>query len=331
MASSGGGATGSGSGKQLKLNELKRVVNVDIVKKYAAVLEDTSNTDSAEIERILDELGKKTPSREILVKTRLGFILKDLSLRKQLPKRVREKAAQLRLKWKEFHKRLLYAEKYDVKCDKPTTEHRERTRQALTNAFKSRKDCESGTSEFEDDQLVVSLEFGLFKYCDCLINAKYFSTTRRLVSAITSTASTSTTQAFLRRRIDAAEFIAASLVYSDESETKSEENENSSISTAAFSSSSTSTTSTSTSSSSSMSKSASCMSFSNNALSNNNQNISNNNNNNHKAPKATLKTATSGSSITVPISAFFKTTEVVARKPTSSTASKTSAKSSKYF
>ena len=315
MASSAGGAgSGSGSGKQLKLNELKRVVNVDIVKKYAAVLEDTSNTDSAEIDRILDELGKKTPSREILVKTRLGFILKDLSVRKTLPKRVREKAAQLRLKWKEFHKRLLYAEKYDVKCDKPTTEHRERTRQALTNAFKARTDAD----EFEDEQLVANLEFGLFKHCDCLLNAKYFSSSRRLIAAITSTACALTTQAFLRRRMDASEFIAASLVAADPNEAKTEENENPSTSASATSG-----------SSSSMSKSASCMLFSNSALSNNVQNISNN----HKAPKPALKTATSGSSITVPISAFFKTTaDAAGRKPCmTSAALTTSTKSSKYF
>jgi DNA-binding transcriptional ArsR family regulator len=46
-------------------------------------------------------------------------------------------ARLLRAKWKEFHKRLLLAPKYDVKCDKPTTEHRQKARAALTSAWRS--------------------------------------------------------------------------------------------------------------------------------------------------------------------------------------------------
>lgn len=170
----------SSSGKQLKINELKRVVNVDQIKRYASTLEDVNNRNVSELNRILDELGKKTPSRDILIKTRLGHILKDFALRKGLPKSVREKAAALRTKWKEFHKRLLLAEKYDVKCDKPTTEHRARTRESIAKALRALKP----TMNELDEQIIANLEFALFKHCDSLINANYFGTVRRVVNHI---------------------------------------------------------------------------------------------------------------------------------------------------
>lgn len=73
--------------KQLKLNEMKRVVDVDKFSHYALKLKD-KKTSEDEIDRILTELGKKTPSREILMKTKLGFILKEIGERKKLPKQV---------------------------------------------------------------------------------------------------------------------------------------------------------------------------------------------------------------------------------------------------
>ena len=98
------------------------MVNVDEISKNALILADTSNSDARQIENILVELNTKTPSREILMKTRLGFVLKELASRQSLPRSTREMARDLREKWKDFHKRLLCAPKCDVKCDKPTTE-----------------------------------------------------------------------------------------------------------------------------------------------------------------------------------------------------------------
>lgn len=120
--------------KQLKLNECKRVVNVDKFSEYAARLKEKRISEE-EIDRILDELGKKTPSRDVLLKTRLGFILKAVAENERLSKPVRDKARQLRTKWKDFHKRLFLAPKLDVKCDKPTTEGRERAKKSLENVF----------------------------------------------------------------------------------------------------------------------------------------------------------------------------------------------------
>ena len=47
--------------KQLKINELKRVVNIDQFTKYASILKDSRNTNEREIEQILKELDSKTP------------------------------------------------------------------------------------------------------------------------------------------------------------------------------------------------------------------------------------------------------------------------------
>ena len=103
-------------GKQLKLNELKRVVNVDKFSEYAAILANSANRNEKQIDKVLDELGKKTPSRDILKSTKLGHILKEVANRDCLSRTVRSKARRLREQWKEFHKRLLQAPRYDVKC-----------------------------------------------------------------------------------------------------------------------------------------------------------------------------------------------------------------------
>jgi hypothetical protein len=171
--------------KQLKLNELKRVVDVDKFSKYATRLRDHESTSEEEIDRILTELGKKMPSKEVLMKTRLGFILKDLGAREGLSNQVREKAKSLRTKWKEFHKRLLLAPIYDVKCDKPTTENRQKAKVQLENAL-SRLNSSGGaapatlfdSSSVVHSNLVSSLEFAIFQHCDKLVNSKYFNTIR---------------------------------------------------------------------------------------------------------------------------------------------------------
>jgi hypothetical protein len=180
--------------KQLKINELKRVVNVDKFTKYAQILQDPNTTSIKEIELILKELNEKTPSREVLMKTRLGFVLKDVSNRESLPKNLREQAKQLRAKWKEFHKKLLLAPNFDVKCDKPTTENRQKARQALVNAFvrsntsksfSESKECIVFNSESaESVSLIADLEFTVFQQCDKLVSKKYFTKCRQVIRLI---------------------------------------------------------------------------------------------------------------------------------------------------
>lgn len=176
----------------MKISELKRVVNVDVISKYASILSDVNNKDEKQIERILNELGKKTPSREILMRTRLGFILKDLTHRETLPKRLRDMARDLRNKWKEFHKRLLLAPKYDVKCDKPTSENRQRARLTLTNTLVRLSDSQTDevNTLFDPEneankQLISDIEFAIFQHCDHLVNAKYFCSVRKCIRVLT--------------------------------------------------------------------------------------------------------------------------------------------------
>lgn len=107
---------------------------MDKFSEYASRLKEKRISED-EIERILSELGKKTPSRDVLLKTRLGFILKDVAENPRLSKSVRDRARQLRTKWKDFHKRLFLAPKVDVKCDIPTTEGRERAKKSLENVL----------------------------------------------------------------------------------------------------------------------------------------------------------------------------------------------------
>lgn len=170
-------------GKQLKISELKRVVNVDTFNNYAKLLADITNTDEKEINNVLDELSKKTPSKDVLKQTRLGYILKELSNRDQLPKSVRKKAGRLREKWKDFHKRLLLAPRYDVKCDKPTNESRTRARQSLTSAFQI-DSLQFDENKEENKRLILDLEFKIFQCCDTLVNSRYYSLIRKCIKEI---------------------------------------------------------------------------------------------------------------------------------------------------
>jgi hypothetical protein len=185
-------------GKQLKISELKRVVNVDLLSKYANILSDENNKDEKQIESILSELFTKTPSRDVLIKTRLGFILKDLSNRRNLSPTLRQKAVDLRAKWKDFHKRLLLAPKFDVKCDKPTTERRQKARNSLHIAFEKsiQRDLKTSSHDVtnifkEENQtqeqihlLVGDLEFEIFKYCETLVNTKYLNSVNKCIKII---------------------------------------------------------------------------------------------------------------------------------------------------
>ncbi|CAF0926447.1 unnamed protein product [Brachionus calyciflorus] len=176
-------------GKQLKINELKRVVNIDKFSKYANILKDTNFNDERQIDSILNELALKTPSREVLMKTKLGFILKEISNRERLSKKIRDKALNLRTKWKDFHKKLLLAPKYDVKCDKPTTENRQKARQALLKTFINTNASSNGNIFFDSNQeehitFVNDLEFAIFNHNDNLVNNKYFNLVRKCIRVI---------------------------------------------------------------------------------------------------------------------------------------------------
>ena len=193
--------------KQLKISDLKRVVNVDVINKYAEILKNESNKDEKQIDEILKKLSEKTPSREILLKTRLGFILRDVAARESLSLHLREKARDLRTKWKEFHKSLLLAPKYDVKCDKPTTEHRENAKKSLSNQFN-----QMDTRLLDaDENLVADLEFSIFKHCDTLINVRYFNTVKKCLRVIDENRELS--NRFLSYEIDSEEFLSRSLKY----------------------------------------------------------------------------------------------------------------------
>ena len=175
-------------GKQLKLSELKRVVNIDTFSKYASILADKSNTNESEIDHILDELSEKTPSRDILKQTKLGHILKELANRESLTKSIRNKSINLRQKWKDFHKNLLLAPRYDVKCDKPTTDSRLRARQSLTNAFLKLNNTNLVVFNEANElhkRLILDLEFKLFQFSDTLVNLKYFNLVKKCIRIIT--------------------------------------------------------------------------------------------------------------------------------------------------
>ena len=204
----------------MKISDLKRVVNVDTINKYADILKNENNKDEKQIEAILKELSTKTPSREILLKTRLGFILRDLAARESLSKQVRDRARDLRTKWKEFHKSLLLAPKFDVKCDKPTTESRQNAKKTLANQFARSNAAHSDSLLFSIDgeenmSLIGDLEFTIFKYCNTLINAKYFSTVRKCLKSIADNPELS--HRFLTYEISAQEFLTKSVKYESSS------------------------------------------------------------------------------------------------------------------
>ena len=157
--------------KQLKISDLKRVVNIDEITKLATILKD-ENSNETKILNAIEQLNSKMPSKEVLMKTKLGFILKDLSKNENLKEEIRVKAAEVRKKWKEFHKNLLLAQKLDVKCDKPTTEKRHNAKITLLKAVTNTTNI---NENFFINQQIVDLEFLIFQYCENIINLKYLN------------------------------------------------------------------------------------------------------------------------------------------------------------
>jgi len=149
-------------GKQLKINELKRVVNVDTFSKHAHILNDCKNANIDQIEYILNDLSCKTPSKDILMKTRLGFILKKLASNESLPKHLRQMARNLRQTWKEFHKTLIRL---------------------------SDKNIESGNVGFDSGlekhlQIVSDIEFKIYQLSDTIVNERYFDLSRKCMKEL---------------------------------------------------------------------------------------------------------------------------------------------------
>jgi hypothetical protein len=111
----------------------------------------------------------------------LGFVLKDLAKRSDLPSEIRNKALAIRKKWKDFHKNLLLAQKLDVKCDKPTTEKRETSKRILYNSLydsNNNNNDENGVQSAKysaKSTKADNLEFYIFQHCDHLVNSKYLS------------------------------------------------------------------------------------------------------------------------------------------------------------
>ncbi len=190
-------------GKQLKLNELRRVVNIDTFIKHALILNDDKIVNIDQIENILMDLSCKTPSKEILMKTRLGFILKKLACNESLPKHLRKTARDLRQRWKEFHKRLLLAPKCDVKCDKPTNENRMKNREFIKKSLLriSLENIESTTIVFDSElekhlQIVSDIEFKIYQLSDTIVNERYFDLSKKFVKV------TGENQEFLDQLLD---------------------------------------------------------------------------------------------------------------------------------
>jgi hypothetical protein len=121
----------------------------------------------------------------------------------------------LRTKWKEFHKKLLLAPKFDVKCDKPTTEGRERAKQALKNGFTRsnssiNNDEETFDSNSDKHQTVINdLEFSIFEHCDKLVNPKYYNKVRVCIKLISNNGDLRSK--ILRHELTSDEFVEAHL------------------------------------------------------------------------------------------------------------------------
>lgn len=165
--------------KQLKISDLKRVVNVDEITKLASILRD-KNSSETKILNAIEQLSTKMPSKEVLFQTKLGFILKDVSKNDNLAESTRLKALNLRKKWKEFHKNLLLAQKLDVKCDKPTTEKRNSSKIQLIKSIRealNHENCDTGNINAQ----ISDLEFLIFQYCDNLCNWKYTNLVKNCV------------------------------------------------------------------------------------------------------------------------------------------------------
>ncbi|XP_023220438.1 transcription elongation factor A N-terminal and central domain-containing protein 2-like [Centruroides sculpturatus] len=157
--------------KQATLESLKGVVVIEDILRHKAILE-WKNQEVENMLRSLEELSKKTPSKEILISTKIGHLVHKLC--KHTNSEVSEKAKHLYEDWKTHILSKMNKPSIEVRSDIQTEKFREVAKRLLAESLNKK----------ESSKLVNLLEKQIFHLCKRLINKNYRRTVRKVVFTI---------------------------------------------------------------------------------------------------------------------------------------------------
>ncbi|XP_074661676.1 transcription elongation factor A N-terminal and central domain-containing protein 2-like [Tubulanus polymorphus] len=154
--------------KQLQLRDLKRVVNIDDIKRYKAMLDLPKQSDENILEA-LTELQKKIPPRHVFQSTQIGKSVKKF--RKSENETIRELAKKICNEWNSFFVNHQQKGLLEVKCDLKTEKFREKAATLLSEVL-----------EIENNHILVeNIEREIFHQSKRLMNNVYKKATRTMV------------------------------------------------------------------------------------------------------------------------------------------------------
>ncbi|XP_065069800.1 transcription elongation factor A N-terminal and central domain-containing protein 2-like [Rhopilema esculentum] len=153
--------------KQVTIEALPRVVVVEDIERLSLILQNSN--DAAALHNALEELSKVKPSKEILLKTKIGHIVNKL--RKHEDSSVQKVSRQLFHDWKKFYK--------EQRC-RPVIEVRSDAKSELTR-MKARKLIAGAVGMEVTHNIPEMIEREVFKNANRKIDVNYKRRIRKLV------------------------------------------------------------------------------------------------------------------------------------------------------
>jgi len=118
--------------KQTTIESLARVVVVEEIKQAKSILS-IPNQRTDQIITCLRNLSKRTPSKEVLLETKIGHVINKL--RRHENEEVKSLARNILKSWKQFYRDIKQRQPIEVRCDKQTETFRKKAKTLIAQAL----------------------------------------------------------------------------------------------------------------------------------------------------------------------------------------------------